>query len=362
MANNAVTYGFMQLEDVYDRRVADIEPQRIDDAVYASAAAYDRDMNAVLSELVEDTTERDGAFELPTSGELQPGSEDGKPVVTQNYAEITQGYPMWRGMDAFGFNREAYAKITVRDMDKAMLAVQQKQARWTMRRVFASFFTNASYTFKEKGRTDLTVRPLATTADGAIYLDQNGDLATAEHYTGQADGIGNSTNPFTANEAILRAHPGNTGTIVQYIPPGLVADTVALAGWFPYNPNKGLVNYGDGVDLAADAVSRYLGFGNEIVGVVSESVIVMSRRLPAGYVVALVADGVQKPIVRRREPEPQLQGLQVVPIQVDSNFRRFDFYLKEGYAVRNPIAMAVREVGDASYDVPTGYDARTLPG
>lgn len=361
MANNAITYGFMQLEDVYDRRVAALEPEKIDSAVFASAAAYDADMNAVMDTLVEDVTVRDGAFELPTTGELQPGSENGTPEVTQNFQEITQGYPMWRGMDAFGFNREAYAKITVRDLDKAMLAVQQKQARWTFRRLFASFFTNVSYTFKEKGRTDLTVRGLAVTGDGSIYLDQNGDLTTADHYTGQAVGIGNTTNPFTANETILRAHPANTGTIVQYIPPGLVADTQALAGWYPYNPNNGLVTFGNSVDIANSNIARFLGFGNEIVGVVSESVIVLSRRLPAGYVVAVV-DGAQKPIVRRREPEAGLQGLQVVPIQVDSNFRRWDFYLKEGYAIRNPIAMAIREVADASYDIPTGYDARTLAG
>lgn len=361
MANNAITYGFMQLEDVYDRRVADLEPQKIDSAIFASADAYDRDMNKVLDELVEDTTQRDGAFELPTSGELQPLSEDGTPEVVQNFSEVAQGYPMWRGGDAFGFNREAYAKITVRDMDKAMLAVQQKQAKWTLRRAFAAFYTNASYTFKEKGRTDLTVRPLAITGDGEIYLDQNGDLTTANHFTFQAGAISNTANPFTANETVLRAHPGNTGTIVQYIPPDLVADTQALAGWYPYQPNNGLVSFGDGVDVAAASVGRFLGFGNEIVGVVSESVIVLSRRLPAGYVVARV-EGVQKPLVRRREPEAQLQGLQVVPIQVDSNFRRFDFYLKEGYAVQNPVGMAVRQISAGSYTVPTGYDARTLAG
>jgi hypothetical protein len=318
-------------------------------------------MNAVLSELVEDTTERDRAFELPTTGELQPLSEDGKPVVTQNFSEIVQGFPMWRAGDAFGFNREAYAKITVRDMDKAMLAVQQKQARWTFRRLFAAIYTNVSYTFAEKGRTSLTVRPLAVTADGSVYLDQNGDLTTADHYTGQAAGIGNTTNPYTANETILRAHPSNTGVIVQYIPSGLVADTQALAGFYPFNPNNGLVNFGQDADLASASIQQFVGFGNEIVGVVSESIIVLSRRLPADRVIAVV-QGAQKPLVRRREPEAQLQGLQVVPIQVNSNFRRFDFYLKEGYAVGNPISMAVREIGDASYDIPTGYDARTLAG
>lgn len=361
MADNAITYGFGQLEDVYDRRVADVETERIDDAVYTSAMYHSRDVDALMQAMVEVTTARDGAFELPTTGELQPGSENGTPIPTQNYQEITQGYPMWRGMDSFGYNREAYAKITVREMEKQMLAVQSKDARWMIRRMLAAIYTNVSYTFKEKGRTDLTVRGLAVTADGSIFLDENGDLTTADHYTGQAAAIADATNPFTANEDILRAHPSNTGVIVHYIPSGLVATTQALANFYPYNSNNGLVDYGSDIDLASAGVGRYIGFGSEVVGVVGEGVIVLSRRLPAGYVVSVV-DGVAKPLKMRQEPETSLQGLQVVPIQVDSNFRKFDFYRKAGFAVNNPISMAVREISDATYDIPTGYDARTLAG
>lgn len=358
---NAQTWGFMQLEDVYDRRVADLEAERIDSAVMASAEAHTRDLDAMLDTLVERTTARDGAFEIPTSGELQPVSEDGAPRPVQNYSEVTQGYPMFRGADSFGLNREAYAKLTVGEMDKLMLAVQSKDARWMIRRMLAAILTNVSWTFKEKGRTDLTVRPLAITGDGSIWIDMNGDLQTAEHYTGQAGSISNSANPFTANEDILRAHPSNTGVIVHYIPSGLVADTTALASFYPYNANNGLVAFGGNTDVAAEQVARFLGFGNEVLGVVGEGVIVLSRRLPAGYVVSMV-DGVEKPLVMREEPEASLQGLQTVSIQVDSNFRKWDFYRKAGFAVRNPIAIAVREVADATYDIPTNYDARTLPG
>lgn len=358
---NAQTWGFMQLEDVYDRRVADIETERIDTAVFESAMMFNRDMTAMMDTLAERKSVRDGSFDLPTAGEMQPLSEDGTPRPTQSYLTITQGYPMWRGGDSFGLNREAYAKLTVREMDKLMAGVLSKSARWNIRRMLAAIYTNVAYTFKEKGRTDLTVRPLATTADGAIYLDFNGELQTVEHYTGQAGTISNSANPYTANETILRSHPANTGTIVHYIPSGLVADTQALASFYPYRPNDGLVDFGDGVDVAAPDVARFIGFGNEILGVVGDGVIVLSRRLAADRVISLV-DGAEKPLVMRQEPEAQLQGLQVVTVQVDSNFRKWDFYEKAGYAVQNPIAMAVREIGDASYDIPTNYDARTLPG
>jgi hypothetical protein len=359
--DNIQTWGFHQLADVYERRVTELEAERIDDAVFASAEAHTRDMNAILDTFVERTTQRDGAFELPTSGELQPGSENGTPRPTIGYREITQGYPMFRGMDSFGLNREAYAKLTVREMDKLMANVLAKDARWVMRRVFAAIFTNVSWTFKEPGRSDLTVRGLAVSGDGSIYMDYNGDLAAADHYTGQAGAISNSANPFEANSAILRAHPSNTGVIVHYIPSGLMASAMALEGFYPYRPNDGLVQFGGLVDVAADGVGQYLRFGNEVLGVVGDGVIVLSRRLPANYVVSVVDDAAA-PLVMRQEPEAELQGLQTVPIQVDSNFRKWDFYRKAGFAVRNPIAIAVREIGDASYGIPANYDLRTLAG
>lgn len=358
---NAQTWGFMKLEDVYDRRVTEVDATRIDTAIFESANMFNESMNAMLNTLVERTTAREGAFELPTAGEMQPLSEDGTPRPTQSYRTITQGYPFWRSGDSFGLNREAYANLTVREMDKLMVGVLSKSARWNIRRMLAAIFTNVSYTFKEKGKTDVTVRPLAITGDGAIFMDFNGDLATAEHYTGQAGAISNSANPYTANEAILRAHPANTGTIVHYIPSGLVADTQALASFYPYQPNDGLVRYGMGIDTAAPGAGQYVGFGNEVIGVVGEGVIVVSRRLPAGYVMSLV-EGVDKPLVMRQSPIASLQGLQMAVHQVDSNFRKWDFYEQAGYAVQNPIAMAVREIGDASYDIPTNYDARLLPG
>lgn len=358
---NVQTWGFYQIEDMYNRLVTDVDSTIVDNAVRQSAMAHNRDMEAMRATLVTPTTARDGYFELPTSGELQPASENGTPRPTQGYRRINQGYPFWRGMDSFGWNQEAYAKQTVQDMDKEMMRVQSKSARWNMRRMLAAIFTNVAWTFSEEGRVDLTVRGLATTTDGTIYLDDNGNLASFEHYTAQANTIGNADgdNPYAANEAVLRQHPANTGVIVHYIPDSLVASTRQLAGFYPYNPNDGLVTYGDGVDLASDTISRYLGFGNQVIGVVGEGVIVSAARMPANYVLSTV-ESIEKLLVMREEPQVSLQGLRVVPFQVDSNFRKWDFYEKAGYAVNNPIGAAVRRIGNGTYAIPAGYDARTL--
>lgn len=358
---NTLAWGFGQLADVYDRRVRDVDAELIDTALFESAAMFNETVSEMEDTLVERTTQRDGAFELPTSGEPQPGSENGTPRVTKGFQEIQQGYPMFRAMDAFGYNREAYAKLTVRQMEKDYLRIETGFARWKIRRILGAIFTNASWTFKEPKRTDLTVRGLAATGDGDIYIGYDGELTDANHYTAQADAISDDANPFEANSDILRAHPANVGRIVSYIPTGLIASTKLLEGYAPYNPNDGLINYGGLVDVASDTVAQYLTFGSEVLGVVGDNIVVVSPHMPANYVVSMV-QGPESLLVMREEPETDLQGLQVVPIQEDSNFRRWDFYLKAGYAVRNPIGAAVRRIGNGSYAIPTNFDLRTLPG
>lgn len=358
---NAVAYGFMKLEDIFERRVQEQQAEIIDTAVIESAAFYTRDLNAMLDDLVETVTKRDDKFELPTSGELQPGSENGTPIPTRGVQTIEQGYPMMRGMDSFGLNRESYAKLRVGEMNKMMLNVQSKDARWMIRRLLAAIFTNTSWTFSEPGHASVTVRGLAVTGDGSIYLNDNGELTTANHYTAQASAIDNSNNPYEAQRDILQAHPANIGPIVSYIPANLVSTTSALSDFYEYRGPDSLVDFADDVSLAVDDVANFIGFGNKVLGVVADNIIVESRRLPDNYIISVV-QGVEKPLVMRQEPESTLQGLQVVPMVVDSNFRKWDFYRKAGFAVRNPIAMAVRRIGNGSYAIPTGYNAAALAG
>ncbi len=358
---NAIPYGFAGLTDLFARRVQETDVEVINTAVFQSAEAHTSDFNAIVDVLVEPTTARETKFELPGAGELQPGSEYGTPIPTLGGQSVQQGYPLKRGMDSFGLNRETYAKLTVGEMATKMLNVQSKDARWGFRHLLGAVYTNTSWTFSEPGHTDVTVRGAAVTADGAIYMDENGDLVTANHYTAQASAIDNSNNPYEAQAAILQAHPANIGTLVSYIPPGLTATTQALTGFYEYRGQDDLVDWADNVSLAAADVASFVGFGNRVLGVVSDNIIVESRRLPAGYVLTVV-QGVEKPLVMRQEPEATLQGLQVVPMMVDSNFRKWDFYRKAGFAVRNPIALAVRRIGNGTYAIPTGYNAATLPG
>lgn len=359
---NGVAYGFYNLQDMFAERVTNVEPEVIDTAIQQSAAQYDQDLNAMLSLLA---TRHEGypklRFELGGEGELQPLAQNGTPIPTRTGARYEVALPMWRGGDSFGANREAWAKMTVGQMNSKMLNVQIKDAKWNMRRLLAAIYTNVNVTYNDDNDTigALTIKPLANN-DTDKYVNLAGDLAVAQHYTAQASAIDNSNNPYLVNYNLLAEQDANAGPYVSYIPADLVATTMALSA-FNENPNLSpFVDFGVNETQASEAVEDYLGFGNRVLGEVSGSIVVESRRLPAGYVLTI---DVSQPFMRyREEPEPELQGLQMVTQQVDSNFRKIDFYRKRGYAVVRRPGAAVRRIGNGSYAIPTGYNLATLAG
>ena len=58
-----------------------------------------------------------------------------------------------------------------------------------------------------------------------------------------------------------------------------------------------------------------------------------------------------------REQTVNGQAIEVREHMVNSNLKQMDFYRRAGKGVLNRIAATVTEVGDASYDVPTGFTA-----
>ncbi len=362
MANNVVAYGFEKLQDVFAERVRNIDIDIIDTAITESARVYDNDLNELLSSMCERTTKFKERYLLAGSGELQPLAEDGTPIVSRPTGNYDVAYPLMRGGDAFGHNRETAAKMTVGEMNRRMLGVQTKDAKWNIRRLLAAIFTNESYTWNDEDDQvgSLTIKGLAND-DTDTYIDLNGDPVTANMYSAQAAGIADGTNPYTSLYSALYPWASNLEPFVAYINPAETVTTQALSGFDPYRGSTPWVQYGVNESLAVDEVGEYLGFGNRVLGTVSNLIVVEARRIPAGYILAQALGS--GPFVRmREEPEEELQGLQMVPHQVNSNHRRWDFYRKAGFGVSNRLAAAVRRIGNASYAIPTNYDARTLMG
>lgn len=357
---NSIAWGFQNLTDLFAQRISAVDYSIIRTALTEFAQFQTETTNALFAEMARNTVEFKERVLLPASHEMQPLPEDGTPDPQHGGAYIETAYPMRRAGFSFGMNREVRAKMTVGELNEKVIEAEGADTRWILRAMLAALYTNANYTFKDPDKGDLTVRSLAKAADGSVYINQSGNMATATHHIAQAAGIADATNPYTTLYNLLSAHPSNRRPFVAYIPTNLVASTMLLASFVEYvGDNRDLIAYATNIDYAQDSIAQYLSFGSRVLGVTDGMVVIEAKVLPDDYIVAKANTNIP-PLVYRQEPEADLQGLQVVPFQVNSNLWKEDFYRKGGFGVRNPVAAAVCRVGNGAYAIPTNYNAATL--
>lgn len=354
-----VAYGFVSLQDLYTQRVQTVGPQRVFDAVQASAAEYNRVVTALLAEMAERTVDAQVQMELPGDGSLQPLDADGNPMPVAPSGSYTVAFPIQGAGTAWGTNRVTRAMLTVEEANRNTLDAFQKDADWIIRHLLASVFDNVEWTYEDKvgpngskGLGTITVKPLAN-GDTVTYVRKGATApATDDHYLAQASAIDDSNNPFETIEAELLEHPSNTGRILCYIPTNLKASIVALSSFKSVaDPNVAYTT----TELATNVPS--VGPGEEVIGYIegTKCWIVLWSAMPSSYIYAKMEG---KAIVKMREyPATELQGFFPEAHNVDGNHYVNRFLRYAGFGVADRVGALVYRIGNASYAIPSGYDA-----
>lgn len=354
-----VAYGFISLQDLYSQRVQTVGIQRVYDAVQQSAAEYNRVVNALLAEMAERTTSAQVQMELPGDGSLQPLDADGNPMPVAPSGSYTVAFPIQGAGTAWGTNRVSRAMLTVEEANRNTLDAFQKDADWVIRHLLAAVYDNVEWTYEDKVGADgskglgtITVKPLAN-GDTVTYVRKGAVApATDDHYLAQANSIDDSNSPFETIEAELLEHPSNTGRILCYIPTNLKASIVALSAFKAVaDPNVAYTT----TELATNVPS--VGPGEEVIGYIegTKCWIVLWSALPSSYIYAKMEG---KAIVKMREyPAAELQGFFPEAHNVDGNHYVNRFLRYAGFGVSDRVGALVYRIGNASYAIPSGYDA-----
>lgn len=365
MAND-VAFGFIQQEHLFAERITDRIIPTIQTAVLLSAQEHTRELNNMLAELVQRTTEYTLNYQLADGGELQPLDDDGNPRVTRPSGTYTCGFPIRGGGDAYGTNRVSRAKMTVADLNRITLNMMTKDARWMRRFVLSALFTDVAYTFTDPEHGDITVQPLAITSDGVTYVRVNGDASTDEHHYAQASAIDSTHDPFPTWYTELNEHPNNSGPYVAYIPTNLKQAVIDLPDFEP--ARQGQIMYGadittSGVSVNSDQTgqnSPIAGLGNNYLGYHNSGVHAVEwSSLPDSYGIVTARGG--DPVLGMREHnEPELKGFFPEPFDFDGNHMGIRFIRYAGFGTMNRVGALAFRIGNGSYAIPTGYDARKI--
>lgn len=348
---NTLAYGFVGLENLFAQRVSDSNVRVVYDAIQESVSEHNRQVSAIMAEMVDPVTEYSVRFKEPGSGTLQPLDEYGNPLPVREGGFYDVAFPIQGGGTAYGNNRVTRALQTVEEINEHVLGSLQRDADWMKRHILAALLDNTSWTYPDPEHGNLTVQPLAN-ADSAVYVRRNGDAATDDHYYAQAASIADANNPFPTLHADLVEHPVNAGSeVVAYVASDLVSSIEALTAF--NEVRDGDVAPGISNDYLTGSTS--VGFGEELIGKVSKVWIVEWGMLPSGYGLA-VARGAQTPALAMRQYDaPELQGLFEESFSPDGNKQEFRFIRYAGFGAMNRVGAMAFQIGNATYQIPSGY-------
>lgn len=349
---NVQSYGFWKLADLASQRVTQVGVDTVNTAALESVEAWQREVDQLLSLLVERVTWQSKRFMLAGAGTLQPLDEHGNPLPMVPSGFYDVALPIQDAGTAWGDDRVTRAKMTVGEADNFTSMVLQADADWIIRHILAAWYTNVTWTYPDKQYGSLTIQPLAN-ADTVTYVRRNGTAATDTHFFAQAAAIDNANNPYPTIYSELSEHPSNAPPFVAYIPSNLKATTVALSNF----------NEVQDPDVRASANSDTLvgelaqGFGDEVLGKVDNVWIVQWDRLPNDYILGHAQGAPQRPFAMREHPESELQGLFPEFQDVNGNQHLNKFIRMAGFGAHNRVGALVYRIGNASYAIPTGFTA-----
>ena len=344
------TFGFVGYEDLADERVVGDNIRIVDEAVRATVAEHNRQVNAALTELVQTTTDYKLRYKLGSGGTLQPLDEWGNPLPVKDAGYYDVAFPIQGGGTAWGDNRVSRALMTVGEADRMTLGVLRRDADWMRRHFLAALFDNTTWSFADEEKGTLTVQPLAN-GDAVTYARNNGTFATDTHYYAQAAAISDAANPFPTWKTELSEHPENGGPWVAYIPTNLKASVMGLANWMDKRESR--VDPGIMAPRLIGEIGR--GFGDEYLGYVDGVDVVEWSFLPDNYGVVIARGAQARPLRMREYPAASLQGLFTENHSPDGNLAEYRFIRFAGFGAYNRVGAIAFRIGDPAYAIPTGY-------
>lgn len=349
---NTVAYGFVGQEHLFGQRVSNENVQVVRDAIALSVAEHNRQATELMAEWTSPTTEHQVRYRQIGSGTLQPLDEWGNPLPIREGGYYDVAFPIQGGGTAWGENRVARAQMTVEEVNEYTLNALKRDADWVKRHALAALFDNVSWNYEDPQFGTLAIQPLAN-GDTVQFARVNGSQAVDNHYLAQAAAIGDAANPFGTIFTELMEHPENAGgTPVAYVPSNQVSAVQALTAFAPVaDPDIAL-----GISSDRLAASFTPGIGSEVLGKVSKMWIVELPMLPDDYIVASVRGGTPA-LAMREYAAPALQGFFTEEHSPDGNLQEHRFIRYAGFGAWNRVGAVVYRIGNASYAIPSGYDA-----
>lgn len=363
---NVIPYGFETIAHVIDDRlITEVGIEEVATATRISMELHNRVMNNLLDIFVMETTDYKRRFLTPHHASLQPiDPETGRALPGRVGGHYDVGWPMKAGAYALARTFRAAQKMTMRELVRRVLTMQEADRRWVRNHLLAALFTNVSWTFTDEEYGDVTVYPLANNDTVTYFKKGDADApSTDNHFLSQANNLGDGADNMLKTLAdTLREHPENgDGEVVAFVPTNLEDEVMGLALFNDkIDPN---IRYGSASDILSGTAPA-LGIG-ELIGydAYSRTWVYRWDVMPSNYIIATILGG-EKPLAMRVHRNPSWRGFFEDYQREDAPFTEVQYKREMGLGAWNRVGAAIGQVSDAdaTYDIPSGYNYSTLPG
>lgn len=324
-------------------------------AVNEMLAAYQKSRNEAFALLVaEQTTARQERVKTAGIIRGQRLNRDGRPLEERAGAQYEVAYEWHRFGQALGWDREAYAYMTVADLERNVIGITAGNLEDHKVEAFRAILVRENHQYADEEGT-ITIRKLANN-DGTLYALPTGATAQADHYIVAgfiASAISATNNPFALLRAKLRIF-SQTARVVALVNELQLPDIQNGLTAFTDVPVAGL-STGLGQQVATP-------FGDAAVPGTFAGVdgatgvhVYTTNHVPDDYMIGQVI-GAPAPL-KRRVPKPvSLQGFSLEAEETHDPFYKRHYRDRFGYATANRLGMAVLQLkASGSYDTPADY-------
>jgi hypothetical protein len=365
MAESDLIYGLHDLEEYRDYTLAEIGIVEINERIEQFQAAQNAALNLMTAVFAQSNQRWNESpinkYTMPVTMDMQPVDEDGVAKPVRGGASYQIGLPLYRREFAIGQTWEASKVATVAQLNEDLRNLRNADIYSTTMMMFRALFPATGFTFystEENMPEEIPVLPLAN-GDSQTYPLPNGQTQTADHYTAQAAGVADASDPFPTIYSRLAAYtPAGVARprIVSFFNGDtLAAEIRALADFVPVS-NARYIQPGMGDVELSDAIFNDIFFGDEVLGEHTSGVTVVRwRTLPVDYIFSVNLD--RRPLGRREDPSAALRGLFSTSSadrygnELLTRFRR-----KQGFGVVDRLGAEILRVRNGTYATPTGYE------
>jgi hypothetical protein len=351
---NALLYGFMQLKDLAATRAIEVDPDLLISSIEMTVEEHNREVNGILGLFSEERDIPQLQFTGSAITRNQPLDENGRPRPIKPVAPYTVGFPIWTSGNAWGANRITNAKLTVQKLSDIVGQILYGDFAWLRDQVLGTLFDNVGYSFVDPIVGAVAVKGLAN-GDAVTYaISTSGadSLATDTHYLAQANAIDNSNNPFPTIYTELTEHPENSTDVIAFVNSAQYAAISGLTNFVAVQDTN--IEPAQTAARLTGTVDSLLPSRATLMGRTDKVWIVQWNAVPSTYIVAITAGGTP-PLIRRVDPEPELQGFKPIARMDQFPFFQDNWQRRMGFGGWNRVGAVVLRTGNASYAVPTNY-------